>query len=172
MSKFWIISHISSFLQAAQFTWDPETVGMIHGSFFWGYIVTQIPGGFICQKFAANRWMSSHLQYLLQTPPPKKQTNKRLHPQPWMSFVSEAFVSSSRQPCAVVIVEYLVWGSLFVFCVFKSVWLCHSGHIHPQHADSISCSLPLQLRHTGQDMPGPCWGTVYVCVHRCLQDFV
>lgn len=43
------------FPQAAQFTWDPETVGMIHGSFFWGYIVTQIPGGFICQKFAANR---------------------------------------------------------------------------------------------------------------------
>lgn len=39
----------------AQFHWDPETVGMIHGSFFWGYIVTQIPGGFICQKFAANR---------------------------------------------------------------------------------------------------------------------
>ncbi|KPP62317.1 vesicular glutamate transporter 1-like [Scleropages formosus] len=42
-------------LVGAQFTWDPETVGMIHGSFFWGYIVTQIPGGFICQKFAANR---------------------------------------------------------------------------------------------------------------------
>uniref|UniRef100_A0A7N6BNS9 Vesicular glutamate transporter 1 n=1 Tax=Anabas testudineus TaxID=64144 RepID=A0A7N6BNS9_ANATE len=40
---------------SAQFDWDPETVGMIHGSFFWGYIVTQIPGGFICQKFAANR---------------------------------------------------------------------------------------------------------------------
>uniref|UniRef100_A0AAQ4RCK3 Vesicular glutamate transporter 1 n=1 Tax=Gasterosteus aculeatus aculeatus TaxID=481459 RepID=A0AAQ4RCK3_GASAC len=39
----------------AQFDWDPETVGMIHGSFFWGYIITQIPGGFICQKFAANR---------------------------------------------------------------------------------------------------------------------
>ncbi|KAM3654260.1 LOW QUALITY PROTEIN: vesicular glutamate transporter 1 [Ammospiza maritima maritima] len=41
--------------QRAQFNWDPETVGMIHGSFFWGYIVTQIPGGFIAQKFAANR---------------------------------------------------------------------------------------------------------------------
>ncbi|KAM6188298.1 vesicular glutamate transporter 1 isoform 2-T2 [Sarcoramphus papa] len=41
--------------QHAQFNWDPETVGMIHGSFFWGYIVTQIPGGFIAQKFAANR---------------------------------------------------------------------------------------------------------------------
>lgn len=44
-----------SVFQKAQFSWDPETVGMIHGSFFWGYIVTQIPGGFICQKFAANR---------------------------------------------------------------------------------------------------------------------
>ncbi|XP_065715752.1 vesicular glutamate transporter 1 [Patagioenas fasciata] len=41
--------------QHAQFNWDPETVGMIHGSFFWGYIVTQIPGGFIAQRFAANR---------------------------------------------------------------------------------------------------------------------
>ncbi|EGW04002.1 Vesicular glutamate transporter 1 [Cricetulus griseus] len=41
--------------EKAQFNWDPETVGLIHGSFFWGYIVTQIPGGFICQKFAANR---------------------------------------------------------------------------------------------------------------------
>lgn len=44
--------------QKAQFNWDPETVGLIHGSFFWGYIVTQIPGGFICQKFAANRYMA------------------------------------------------------------------------------------------------------------------
>ncbi|XP_058873968.1 vesicular glutamate transporter 1 isoform X2 [Acipenser ruthenus] len=42
-------------VEKAQFSWDPETVGMIHGSFFWGYIVTQIPGGFISQKFAANR---------------------------------------------------------------------------------------------------------------------
>ncbi|XP_038874150.1 vesicular glutamate transporter 3 isoform X2 [Salvelinus namaycush] len=42
-------------LQPAQFNWDPETVGLIHGSFFWGYIVTQIPGGFISNKLAANR---------------------------------------------------------------------------------------------------------------------
>ncbi|XP_026504776.1 vesicular glutamate transporter 3 [Terrapene carolina triunguis] len=42
-------------LQKAQFSWDPETVGLIHGSFFWGYIVTQIPGGFISNKLAANR---------------------------------------------------------------------------------------------------------------------
>ncbi|KFP58379.1 Vesicular glutamate transporter 3, partial [Cariama cristata] len=42
-------------LQKAQFNWDPETVGLIHGSFFWGYIVTQIPGGFISNKLAASR---------------------------------------------------------------------------------------------------------------------
>uniref|UniRef100_A0A8C9RFR3 Solute carrier family 17 member 8 n=1 Tax=Scleropages formosus TaxID=113540 RepID=A0A8C9RFR3_SCLFO len=42
-------------VQPAQFNWDPETVGLIHGSFFWGYIVTQIPGGFISNKLAANR---------------------------------------------------------------------------------------------------------------------
>ncbi|KAI5106707.1 vesicular glutamate transporter 1 [Silurus meridionalis] len=44
-----------SFGIRAQFLWDPEIVGLIHGSFFGGYIVTQIPGGFICQKFAAKR---------------------------------------------------------------------------------------------------------------------
>ncbi|XP_005991382.1 vesicular glutamate transporter 3 isoform X1 [Latimeria chalumnae] len=42
-------------IQKAQFNWDSETVGLIHGSFFWGYIVTQIPGGFISNKLAANR---------------------------------------------------------------------------------------------------------------------
>ncbi|XP_075712818.1 vesicular glutamate transporter 3 [Rhinoderma darwinii] len=42
-------------IQIAQFNWDPETVGLIHGSFFWGYIVTQIPGGFIANKLSANR---------------------------------------------------------------------------------------------------------------------
>lgn len=43
------------FLKKAKFNWDPETVGMIHGSFFWGYIVTQIPGGYISSRLAANR---------------------------------------------------------------------------------------------------------------------
>ncbi|KAG7280983.1 hypothetical protein CRUP_016615 [Coryphaenoides rupestris] len=42
-------------LEKAKFNWGPETVGMIHGSFFWGYIVTQIPGGYISSRLAANR---------------------------------------------------------------------------------------------------------------------
>ncbi|XP_072278422.1 vesicular glutamate transporter 2 [Pyxicephalus adspersus] len=41
--------------EKAKFNWDPEIVGMIHGSFFWGYIVTQIPGGYIASRLAANR---------------------------------------------------------------------------------------------------------------------
>ncbi|XP_037694998.1 vesicular glutamate transporter 2 [Choloepus didactylus] len=41
--------------EKAKFNWDPETVGMIHGSFFWGYIITQIPGGYIASRLAANR---------------------------------------------------------------------------------------------------------------------
>lgn len=59
--------------QKAQFSWDPETVGMIHGSFFWGYIVTQIPGGFICQKFAANRSVVQGLKHIKQNPHRKKK---------------------------------------------------------------------------------------------------
>ncbi|CAH2325647.1 vesicular glutamate transporter 2 [Pelobates cultripes] len=39
----------------AEFDWNSEVVGMIHGSFFWGYIVTQIPGGYIASRLAANR---------------------------------------------------------------------------------------------------------------------
>ncbi|XP_073514319.1 vesicular glutamate transporter 2 [Phyllobates terribilis] len=47
--------HGKTIKEKAKFNWDPETVGMIHGSFFWGYIVTQIPGGYIASRLAANR---------------------------------------------------------------------------------------------------------------------
>lgn len=53
----------------------------------------------------------------------------------------------------------------------KGVWLRDRGHVHPQHVDPVSCALPLQLRHPGQDMSGPCWGKVRVCMHRCFEDF-
>lgn len=46
---------------------------MIHGSFFWGYIVTQIPGGFICQKFAANRLVVQWLKHTEQNPHREKK---------------------------------------------------------------------------------------------------
>ncbi|XP_035672238.1 vesicular glutamate transporter 1-like [Branchiostoma floridae] len=42
-------------IQRAEFHWTPEAIGIIHGSFFWGYIVTQIPGGYLATRFPANR---------------------------------------------------------------------------------------------------------------------
>ena len=33
-----------------EFSWTPETVGWVDSSFFYGYIVTQIPGGFLAAK--------------------------------------------------------------------------------------------------------------------------
>ena len=37
--------------QYPDFTWDSKAQGVILGSFFYGYIVTQIPGGFLATKF-------------------------------------------------------------------------------------------------------------------------
>ena len=39
-----------------EFDWDEKTQGMVLGSFFWGYIVTQIPGG-ILVKWTGSKWM-------------------------------------------------------------------------------------------------------------------
>nr|QQY02504.1 vesicular glutamate transporter [Cryptocotyle lingua] len=37
------------------FYWTAEERGLVDGSFFFGYLVTQIPGGVIASKFAANK---------------------------------------------------------------------------------------------------------------------
>lgn len=37
------------------FDWGPGTIATLESSFFWGYIVTQIPGGYLAAKFPANR---------------------------------------------------------------------------------------------------------------------
>ena len=36
-----------------QFDWDSETQGYILGGFFYGYMATQILGGFLADKFGA-----------------------------------------------------------------------------------------------------------------------
>ena len=36
--------------QNPDFTWESSTQGVILGSFFYGYIVTQIPGGWLATK--------------------------------------------------------------------------------------------------------------------------
>lgn len=39
----------------SEFHWSPETIGYVDASFFWGYIITQIPGGFLASRYPANR---------------------------------------------------------------------------------------------------------------------
>ena len=54
-----------------EFQWTPETIGFVDASFFWGYIVTQIPGGFLAAKFSPTKlfgtaiFLSSCLNLLL-----------------------------------------------------------------------------------------------------------
>ena len=33
------------------FDWDREQQGTILGAFFWGYVITQIPGGVLAERF-------------------------------------------------------------------------------------------------------------------------
>jgi len=60
-------------MDAVEFHWSPETIGFVDASFFWGYIVTQIPGGFLAARFSATKlfggaiFMSSCLNLLIPT---------------------------------------------------------------------------------------------------------
>jgi len=42
-------------IKRGSLSWSPGEQGLIHGSFFWGYIVTQIPGGYLAARLQANR---------------------------------------------------------------------------------------------------------------------
>ncbi|ROT84442.1 hypothetical protein C7M84_022373 [Penaeus vannamei] len=35
--------------------WSDDIVGVVDSSFFWGYIITQVPGGLIASRFPAHR---------------------------------------------------------------------------------------------------------------------
>jgi len=60
-------------LGLSEFNWTPETIGYVDASFSWGYIVTQLPGGFLASRFPANKifglaiFLSSSLNLLLPT---------------------------------------------------------------------------------------------------------
>jgi len=55
------------------FNWTPLMINRVDSSFYWGYILTQIPGGFLAAKFPANKlfgaaiFLSSCLNLLLPT---------------------------------------------------------------------------------------------------------
>lgn len=41
-------------LQTQQFYWSPTELGFMESAFFYGYAITQIPGGMLAAKFAPN----------------------------------------------------------------------------------------------------------------------
>lgn len=44
-----------SCFQPAEFDWDPGIRGLILSSFFYGYIVTQLPGGYLASAYGGGR---------------------------------------------------------------------------------------------------------------------
>ncbi|XP_074077169.1 vesicular glutamate transporter 3 [Macrotis lagotis] len=108
-------------VQRAQFNWDPETVGLIHGSFFWGYIMTQIPGGFISNKFAANRTLVSRaLGLVIGTAGFKCGLRYEIAVCLRASSYAGAVVA---MPLAGVLVQYIGWSSVFyIYGMFGIIW--------------------------------------------------
>ena len=42
-------------LQDGEFQWHKDRQGLVLGSFFWGYILTQVPGGWLAARFGGKR---------------------------------------------------------------------------------------------------------------------
>ncbi|XP_078665703.1 vesicular glutamate transporter 1-like [Branchiostoma floridae x Branchiostoma belcheri] len=43
------------FISVPEFDWQPETVGVVSSAFLWGYLFTQVPGGYLAARYPANR---------------------------------------------------------------------------------------------------------------------
>jgi len=39
------------FFQEMEFDWDERIQGLVLSSFFWGYVITQMPGGMLADKY-------------------------------------------------------------------------------------------------------------------------
>lgn len=47
----------ASVLQEREFHWSRNELGVMESAFFYGYLITQIPGGFLAAKFAPNKYV-------------------------------------------------------------------------------------------------------------------
>jgi len=56
-SRFITMHYIKLYVwkQEPEFDWTKRTIGLVDSSFFWGYLITQVPGGFLASKYAANK---------------------------------------------------------------------------------------------------------------------
>ena len=50
-----MVSGSTSKALAGEFDWNGEDEGIILGAFFWGYVVTQVPGGMLAEHFGG-KW--------------------------------------------------------------------------------------------------------------------
>lgn len=50
------VTNVQLPLQIGEFDWDTYTQGIILGAFFYGYVITQLPGGRIAEVLGA-KWM-------------------------------------------------------------------------------------------------------------------
>ncbi len=41
--------------QLPEYHWTQDQLGIMEGSFFYGYLITQVPGGFLAAKFPPNK---------------------------------------------------------------------------------------------------------------------
>jgi MFS family permease len=48
-------STLISKVREGEFNWDKETQSLVLSSFFWGYVLTQIPAGWLAQRFGGKR---------------------------------------------------------------------------------------------------------------------
>lgn len=48
-------TRVCVYVQDGEFVWSKQTQGFVLGAFFWGYLITQIPGGLLAQKFGGKR---------------------------------------------------------------------------------------------------------------------
>ena len=49
-------SSFTPYFEGEKFDWDAQTQGNILGAFFYGYVITQIPGGLIAEKYGG-KWL-------------------------------------------------------------------------------------------------------------------
>lgn len=49
---------IEHFNKQGEFDWDGETVGIILSSFFWGYLITHLPGGILAERWGGKYLLS------------------------------------------------------------------------------------------------------------------
>ena len=55
-SSYLCINLLLFYFQSGEFNWDGDRQGLVLGSFFYGYILTQVPGGYLGERYGG-KWL-------------------------------------------------------------------------------------------------------------------